>query len=967
MSAELKDSEVKIGSDSRQAKIDRVNQAWEKLWYDLKAHPALIDIFNKDPYSYSTEPSVKDRKKLTVADIQRIAEFLALPEVPEVLGDIHLNLCRCQLGDPEALALAMMLVANTKINSVYLLNNQIGDEGAIALVTALRTNPHLRNFSIDHNNFTDSAILKMAELLKGNQNLSYLAVSADIISVNAIDTLLRALEGTSIHHIHFKDFRAEENKVLLDLMHDIFRKNKALLDKQFQATLQKIQVFKQEQKSVLEGTLTRSESKQDNSHHSLEVNYQAIADELHALRTKGLLYDKGCYGVGDNRAEAELLLAFYASSNNHTPLPHKITVLEAFLRKRGPKAPKPQDKLAKEALSLLAVFHWKMAEELMRKTQQAQEIDQHLIAAFVAGSLGHNSPMMQDILKHALAFSKIRQPKDHLENGKNWKKLIQAECQRLDLNTTFFVLEKKTIEMLSKHPHLEQFFHEGTESICIQSPPFSGITYPPFQDEELVAMSEGICVTQRCHELTLSNHQMNDPQTQLFVGGLKHSPVRNLRLRLNQIGDEGGKACAAMLATNPQLVSLDLSYNQLGNAGVSALATALIDNRHLTQLSLENNPFGDEGFDAVAAMLLRNNTLTSVNVVSDTEKKPCSMAAVIRLIDALEKNHTITDFSCSFPKEISNHNALQLLNCIDKIRRRNVAANTVVKIKEKIKQLYLQVGSHEPQHLEKKGKKENTDPNKATLLEKSQEIKRLCQEAERFGYPKDAIRKFERSVDLACCLLEDTSIDEKTRKLETFVRVAVDPWFKQEVLTHLFFLHWDLVKNIIQKGGLEKRKLEKKEQPNQTNHESKETQVLDHSLVSAFVYGSLSQGSTVINGAHDALDLYVNPELTGKSVEELLTTLKQNKDQTKYNQVWQFYLAKCREFSLSPQFAAAEVKTTETAPPSAPTVLFSLEATALDASPLPSISQPQEQAPPSSTPLGQVSPSLKSPPSTKSP
>ncbi|KAJ3109206.1 Leucine-rich repeat-containing protein 71 [Phlyctochytrium planicorne] len=82
----------------------------------------------------------------------------------------------------------------------------------------------------------------------------------------------------------------------------------------------------------------------------------------------------------------------------------------------------------------------------------------------------------------------------------------------------------------------------------------------------------------------------------------EESSLKSLSLRMNKIGDVGGKAIGTALKTNRVLTSLNLWGNSIGKEGVADIAEGLKFNQSLSYLSLGRNPLGDEG----AALLAKS-------------------------------------------------------------------------------------------------------------------------------------------------------------------------------------------------------------------------------------------------------------------------------------------------------------------------------------------------------------------------
>ena len=85
-------------------------------------------------------------------------------------GVVLINLCRNQLGDKFALALARALESNTSLTAVDVSYNRIGDEGGAALATALDSAKRpTMSLILEGNHITDEAV----EQQIGDNNLTF--------------------------------------------------------------------------------------------------------------------------------------------------------------------------------------------------------------------------------------------------------------------------------------------------------------------------------------------------------------------------------------------------------------------------------------------------------------------------------------------------------------------------------------------------------------------------------------------------------------------------------------------------------------------------------------------------------------------------------------------------------------------------------------------------------------------------
>ena len=148
--------------------------------------------------------------------------------------------------------------------------------------------------------------------------------------------------------------------------------------------------------------------------------------------------------------------------------------------------------------------------------------------------------------------------------------------------------------------------------------------------------------------------------------------LRTLRLRGNQLGDDGVAHIAAALRRNPPLSSLELDLNELSDSGVKELARSLEKNRSLTFLNLATNGLGaevhedhsdepsvgDEGAAALATCLEVNEALRTLWLAS------CELtdAGAGILAASLSRNSTLTslDLRCNHLSDATKEALLEL-------------------------------------------------------------------------------------------------------------------------------------------------------------------------------------------------------------------------------------------------------------------------------------------------------------------
>ncbi|XP_035276246.1 NACHT, LRR and PYD domains-containing protein 3-like, partial [Anguilla anguilla] len=121
-------------------------------------------------------------------------------------------------------------------------------------------------------------------------------------------------------------------------------------------------------------------------------------------------------------------------------------------------------------------------------------------------------------------------------------------------------------------------------------------------------------VVRNCRKATLSNWNLQlltEQSCETVASALQspNSPLRDLDLRYNDLGDSGVELLSAGLKSpNCELQRLDLSYNNLGDSGVKLLCAGLMKpNCTLQRLDLSNNNLGDSGVELLCAGLMSPN------------------------------------------------------------------------------------------------------------------------------------------------------------------------------------------------------------------------------------------------------------------------------------------------------------------------------------------------------------------------
>jgi len=140
--------------------------------------------------------------------------------------------------------------------------------------------------------------------------------------------------------------------------------------------------------------------------------------------------------------------------------------------------------------------------------------------------------------------------------------------------------------------------------------------------------------------LWLSDNSINLQGVRHLANALKQNnkPLEDLDLDGNNIGDEGAKYIADMLAVNKTLQRITLDRNKIIDSGAQSIATSLFVNTGIRVVWLNDNSIGDKGAE--------------------------------KLADALESNHNIENLHLSGNDNISNR-LMGRINTILKDQKRN--------------------------------------------------------------------------------------------------------------------------------------------------------------------------------------------------------------------------------------------------------------------------------------------------------
>ena len=154
--------------------------------------PNFLSLYGKLEIQYDWEKAFIALKQLLkdgeITELS-LSNYFILETSPEIIEEILvanskleiLYIDSCSINNKGADAIARGLVKNTKLTTLNLSNNKIGDAGAIALAEALKTNTTLTTLILDNNPISEEIKTNIQKILKINK--SNLAKKANIMEI----------------------------------------------------------------------------------------------------------------------------------------------------------------------------------------------------------------------------------------------------------------------------------------------------------------------------------------------------------------------------------------------------------------------------------------------------------------------------------------------------------------------------------------------------------------------------------------------------------------------------------------------------------------------------------------------------------------------------------------------------------------------------------------------------------------
>ena len=123
------------------------------------------------------------------------------------------------------------------------------------------------------------------------------------------------------------------------------------------------------------------------------------------------------------------------------------------------------------------------------------------------------------------------------------------------------------------------------------------------------ALTSLISYNKSTERLSLSDNNLNDDGVIKIAQSLcKHTKLKIINLRSNNITEKSAEALASIISSNTELQELYLDNNQL-QLGINKISTALTTMSSLKVLDLDNNSIPEEAADKLSAAIRANNSL----------------------------------------------------------------------------------------------------------------------------------------------------------------------------------------------------------------------------------------------------------------------------------------------------------------------------------------------------------------------
>lgn len=188
------------------------------------------------------------------------------------------------------------------------------------------------------------------------------------------------------------------------------------------------------------------------------------------------------------------------------------------------------------------------------------------------------------------------------------------------------------------------------------------LTHCLIDDAAVKILADSLAENKTLQQLCLSNNEIADVGAEALAGMLKHNSVlHTLILAKNKISKDGAKALAEALSANNSLKKIDLKDNLIDCQGMTDLLKAMTKNQAVETFtasfhSVTNINYQDT-VNALLELISHNQTVASLQLDGFTFTDSQSLY----LLNELEKNHTLTNFSFVLSNDIFNEQAKEII------------------------------------------------------------------------------------------------------------------------------------------------------------------------------------------------------------------------------------------------------------------------------------------------------------------
>ena len=205
--------------------------------------------------------------------------------------------------------------------------------------------------------------------------------------------------------------------------------------------------------------------------------------------------------------------------------------------------------------------------------------------------------------------------------------------------------------------------------------------------------------------LSLSNNQLTLSDGKLANAIAKNTTLKELNLRRNKINLKGIEQLAdALKENNKSIVVLYLGDNNIGDEGAKCIADVLAVNKSLQDIDLSSNNINAKGAKYLADALKENDTLKELAI----DKNNIGNGGAAKLAEALQFNHSIKTLELDF-NNISVHDdpMMREMAMLQSFTEMKDHLNSALKEKESALKLVASMKAditRKEEEIEKKGK-----------------------------------------------------------------------------------------------------------------------------------------------------------------------------------------------------------------------------------------------------------------------